>query len=398
METNTVKEKLEAVAQRVELGVDLAVYEPDALEAITEPLEEYVNRPKPSRRRSWLPWRWGSEKPTRVAPLLLSGPVGTGKTTLMMLLDRALPEASCSSLFQQEIPAHPSTADGGGPALIEVHPLPLMGQTRNLPTGVVRLRELQTFYRRFTYDRATAREDREAAERFAQLFHRRIVFVDEFVPDVVSSFPMQVINHLADHGVQLVLSSNRRETPFVEGVQVVPIEGADMRTGDLSLVCRPAGPDARFDAFHELLPHTYDHIARGLKARVRAVAGEKWMHLCFEDVARSRTDWLAFQHLLQFSDRLLVDEVPVFDPSFETEPDAVRRFVFLIDALYDERHPVLLRLTNDRPLPPDFEVEQLSNLYLPENIIDLERALSRLRQLSMLVDDATRTTHPSSPP
>ena len=62
-----------------------------------------------------------------------------------------------------------------------------------------------------------------------------------------------------------------------------------------------------------------------------------------------------------------------------------RRFVFLVDAIYDERRPVLVRMTNAEPLPEGFDVETLAGAYLPELLMDLERALSRLRQLSTLL-------------
>ncbi len=384
----TIRQKMEEVTRHADIGLELSVYEPATLDAIIAPLEQYLSQPAPQpARRGWFSRLLGSPEPERVAPLLLAGPVGTGKTTLMMLLDRALPQASCAALFQQEIAAHPTALTPEGERLlIEVHPLPLMGQTRNLSTGVIRLRELQSFHRRFTYDRQAAREDPEAAERFARLFGGHIVFVDEFVPDVVSSFPMQVINHLADHGVQVVLSSNRHETPFVEGVRVVPVRGADMRTGELGRVLLPQQPDPRFDGFAGVPPTALDRVARGLRGRFRSVGGKTWLLLEFDTVAHTAADWLAFQHLLQLADAVLVDNVPLFDAARGAGPDAARRFVFLIDAIYDERRPVLLRLTNPQPLADSFEVEQLSERYLPEVVVDLERALSRLRQLSALVE------------
>ncbi len=380
----SVIQRVEDVAHRAEVNLDLSVYEPEALEQIAGALETYLTRERAPRRRAWLPWLRDETATERVSPLLLAGPVGTGKTTLLMLLDRALPEASCAPLFQQSIAAHPSTPPDSDRAWIEVHPLALMGLTRNLPTGVLRLTELQTFHRRFTFDRRTSREDEAAAERFAQLFDGRIVFVDEFVPDVVSSFPMQVINHLADHGVQVVLSSNRTHTPFVEGVRVIPILGEDMRSGELALVCCPSVPDPRFDAFREVPTRSFDHLARGLEGRVRTVEGQRWLLLNFESLAYAAADWLAFHRLLKEADVLLLDRVPLFDPSRGASPDAARRLVLLIDAVYDERLPVLLRLTNAQPLPPDFDVEQVAPLYPPETVVDLERALSRLRQLSAL--------------
>jgi predicted ATPase len=379
----TLRSSLEQVGRRTELDLHLSVYTAETLDQLLTPLESYLSRAKERPRRRLFPIRQ-REQPARLSPLLLTGPVGTGKTTLMMLLDRAIPEASCAPLFQQEIAAHPSTAqNGGAPEVIEVRPLALMGRTHNLPTGVVRLKHLQRFHRLFTYDRATARTDAEAAERFAHLFRGRIVFIDEFVPDVVSSAPMLVINLLADHGVQVVLSSNRRETPFIEGVQVIHIEGADMRVGDLSKALLPAGPDPRFDQFAAVEPTTYDWIVRGLRARLATVGDQRWMQLRFSEFATLPAEWLAFQHLMQHADRVLVDGVPVFDPTYETGNDAARRFVLLVDALYDERRPVLVRLTNEQPLAPDFDVEQLSDIYLPETLVDLERALSRLRQLAI---------------
>lgn len=385
----TLREKLGQIAQRADLGLDLAAYHPDTLEQIVVSLEGYVERPKAaSSRGSWLPWRRAAPEAQRVSPLLLTGPVGTGKTTLMMMLDRALPERSSAAIFQQEIQAHPSTAENGsGPKLIEVRPLLLMGREHNVATGVLRLPELQTFYRLFTYDRRAAAVDPEAARCFAQLFHDRIVFVDEFVPDTVTSFPMQVINFLADSGVQVVLSSNRRETPFVPGVQVIPVEGADMRVGDLSAVACPAGPDTRFDGFAGVEPTSFSHVARGLQARLRMVGGKRWMLVRFGDLETVPATWLAFQHLLQFADVVLVDEVPVFDAARGAGSDTTRRFVFLIDAVYDERRPVLLRLTNAESLPNDFDVGTLEGMYLPEVVVDLERVVSRLRQLSALVPE-----------
>ena len=383
--------KLEQVAQRADVGLDLSAYQAETLEQVVASLEGYLNRPKqPPARGGLLSWRRAAPERKRVSPLLLTGPVGTGKTTLMMLLDRALPEASSAAIFQQEIEAHPSTAENGSKReCIEVHPLMLMGQAHNVSTGVVRLSELQTFYRLFTYDRRAASVDPEAARCFAQLFHDRIVFVDEFVPDTVTSFPMKVINHLADSGVQVVLSSNRRETPFIEGVQVIPIEGADMRVGDLSLVACSAGPDPRFDQFREVPPTSFDRIARGLQARLQIVNGQRWMYLRFADLARVPATWVAFQQLLQHGDVVLVDEVPLFDFKGGASADATRRFVFLIDAIYDERRPVLLRLTNQEPLPNDFDVGTLEGMYLPELVTDLDRVVSRLRQLSALAPEAT---------
>jgi predicted ATPase len=386
-ESTMLKARLAQVTQRADVQLDLSAYKAETLDQIVTTLERYLAHPTSARpRNGWLPWRRSAPQHARVAPLLLTGPVGTGKTTLMMLLDRAVPEASSAAVFQQEIEAHPSTAENGsGPQLIEVRPLMLMGRDHNVATGVLRLPELQTFYRLFTYDRRNAAVDPEAARCFAQLFQNRIVFVDEFVPDTVTSFPMQVINHLADSGVQVVLSSNRRETPFIEGVQVVPVEGADMRVGDLSLMARPARPDPRFDRFNEVPPTPFHHIARGLQARLRAVNGQRWMHLHYADIANVPATWASFQRLLQHADVVLVDEVPIFDREHAPNWDATRRFVFLIDALYDERHPVLLRLTNQDALPEDFDPETLQALYLPELVTDLERVISRLRQLSALI-------------
>ncbi|MGB0384472.1 MAG: hypothetical protein ACPGWR_06565 [Ardenticatenaceae bacterium] len=376
--------KVQKVTQRAEVGLDLSVYKPGTLEEVLGRLEGYLTQSKRAARRSW--WPWGRKKePTRVSPLLLSGPVGTGKTTLMMLLDLALPQATCGPLFEQEILGHVSTAQsGGGPVKIQICPLTLMGYRKNIPTGVIRLRELQTFYRLYTYDRGTMREDEAAAKRFAELFRQHIVFIDEFVPDVVTSFPMKVINRLADHGVLVVLSSNRRETPYVEGVQVVPVEGDDMRTGDLSRVCLPAKPDPLFDQFSTIESTGFDHVARGLRAKVRKVKGKMWMYLNFDDFANVPADWLAFQHLLQYTDVVLIDQMPLFDPQRGGGADSPRRFTFLIDAIYDERRPVRIRLTNTQPLPKRFEAEMLRELYLPELLIDLERSISRLRQLSSL--------------
>lgn len=379
--------KVQQVAQRAEFGLDLSVYRPGTVAQVAAPLEAYLARPHQPARRGWKFWERGSQQAERVAPLLLSGPVGTGKTTLMMLLDRALPEVSCAPLFQQEIEAHPSTAENGhGRAMIEVRPLALMGRTHNLPTGVIRLRELQTFYRLYTYDRRAAQVDEEAAERFARFFHHHIIFIDEFVPDTVTAFPMQVINHLADHGVLVVLTSNRRETPFVEGVQVVAVEGEDMRTGVLSLVCRPAGPDPRFDVFEGVEATDFSRLATGLRGRVRILDdGRRWLHLRYDEFARVPADWLTFQQLLQQVEGVLIDELPLFDAAWGGTGDGARRFVFLVDALYDERRPVLIRLTTPDPLPDSFEAEMLGDRYLPEVLVDLERALSRLRQLGGMV-------------
>lgn len=388
-----LRERVEQVAQRADVGLDLAAYKAETLEQVLAPLESYLARPRPpAARKGWLGWRRSTTEARRVPPLLLTGPVGTGKTTLMMLLDRALPEASSAAVFQQEIEAHASTAENGsGLELIEVRPLMLMGRDHNVATGVLRLPELQTLYRLFTYDRRRAAVDPEAARCFAQLFQNRVVFVDEFVPDTVTSFPMQVINHLADSGVQVVLSSNRRETPFVEGVQVIPVEGADMRVGDLARVARPVAPDARFDGFAGVPSTPFGHIARGLQARLQTVNGQRWMCLRYPEVANVPATWASFQRLLQHADVVLVDEVPIFDPARDANWDATRRFVFLIDALYDERRPVLLRLTNAAALPDDFDPDTLAAIYLPELVVDLERVVSRLRQLSSLVPEAGAT-------
>ncbi|MBA3532547.1 MAG: cell division protein ZapE [Ardenticatenales bacterium] len=380
--------KIEQVAHRSEIALDLSIYDPDALSQLLQPIEGYLTHPREVKRGGWFNWLRSSEEVQRVSPLLLTGPVGTGKTTLMLLLDRALPEASCSALFQQEIVGHPSTAENSGaPLLIEVRPLSLMGQTRNLPTGVIRLRELQTFYRLYTYDRRSASVDPAAAEHFVQLFHHRLVFIDEFVPDVVTSFPMKVINHLADHGILVVLSSNRRETPFVEGVQVISIVGEDRRQGNLALIIHRAGPHPMFDTVAGLPPTPLPHVARGLQARVQERQGRPWMYFRFDDIAYVPADWLTFQHLLQFTHGLLLDEVPLFDVARGAGVDAARRFVLLIDAIYDERRPIHLRLTNAEPLPNEFDIDQLEPLYPSEILLDLERALSRLRQLSTILPD-----------
>lgn len=376
---------IKQVAQHSDVGLDLSVYNSDILDAILDRIVNYLEkRHQPPPRRSWWPWR-RVEEPTRISPLLLSGPVGTGKTTLMMLIDRALPEASCASLFAQALWGHPTTAQNAQkPVAITVHPLPLMGSHTTLPTGVIRLRDLQTFYRLYTYNRQTAGEDLQAAEQFAHLFKGHVVFIDEFVPDTVSSFPMKVINHLANHGVLVVLSSNRKETPFVEGVQVVSIDGEDMRKGDLALVCRPATPDPRFDRFKEEPSVLFNHVARGLRARLLTIDDTKWMYLNFENIAFVPADWLAFQHLLQYTDGILIDEVPVFDLKRGSGVDSARRFSLLVDAIYSERRPVLVRLTNSEPLAVPFDADILQALYIPEIVIDLERTISRLRQLSVL--------------
>jgi predicted ATPase len=382
----TLLSKIAEIARRPDIGLDLGVYKDGVLEAIVTPIEAYLAQPAPAQERRGF-FRLGRrvELRRRVSPLLLTGPVGTGKTTLMMLLDRAIGSAGCAALFQQEIEGHPSTAEKGNPPVtIDIHPLALMGRKHNIPTGVIRLRELQTFYRLYTYDRRTATVDDEAAQQFARMFQQHVVFIDEFVPDVVTSFPMQVINHLADHGVLVVLTSNRKETPFVPGVQVVRVEGEDMRTGTLGDVVRPVGADDRFDRFAEIPPTRFDFVAAGLQVRLATHEGKQWLYLKYHDMARVPADWAAFQKLLQYTDGVLIDEVPLFDPAEAGGMDGARRFVFLIDALYDERRPVLVRLTNRDPLPERFEVDTLSNAYLPEVLLDLERALSRLRQLSTI--------------
>ena len=352
--------KLQHIAQRAEVGMDLSVYKPSTLEAVLTRLETYLLESKQPAKRGWWQSFFGEAQPTRVPPLLLSGPVGTGKTTLMMLLDLALPEASCAPLFNRQILAHATTAkNGSGPVPIQMCPLALMGEYKNVPTGVIRLRELQTFYRLYTYDRQASREDSLAAKEFAALFRHHMVFIDEFVPDVVTSFPMKVINHLADHGVLVVLSSNRRETPYVEGVQVLEVSGDDMRTGDLSRVCLPAGEDQRFDQFQEIEAKSYDHVARGLQAKVRQVQDQTWMYLNFEQFSLVPADWLAFQHLLQYADVILLDKMYLFDPKNAGGEDTARRFAFLVDALYDERRPIHIRMTNKEPLPKRFDAEML---------------------------------------
>ena len=148
--------KVQEVAERAVVGMDLSVYKPCMIKCVLTRLESYLEESKRPVERSWWSW-WRQKRQTRVSPLLLSGPVGTGKTTLMMLLDLALPAASCASLFSQEIFGHVSTVqNGGGPVQIQVCPLTLMGYRQNLPTGVIRLRELQTFYRLYTYNRRTS--------------------------------------------------------------------------------------------------------------------------------------------------------------------------------------------------------------------------------------------------
>ncbi len=379
--------KLQHITQRAEVGMDLSVYKAGTLEAVLTRLETYLINSTQPPKRSWWQSIFGETQtqPTRVPPLLLSGPVGTGKTTLMMLLDLALPKASCASLFSRQILGHATTAkNGSGPVPIQMCPLALMGEHKNVPTGVIRLRELQTFYRLYTYDRQASREDLLAAKEFAELFRHRIVFIDEFVPDVVTSFPMKVINHLADHGVLVVLSSNRRETPYVEGVQVLPIEGDDMRTGDLARVCLPSGSDERFDQFQEIEARSYDHVARGLQAKVHQIKNKTWMYLDFEQFSLVPADWLAFQHLLQYADVLLLDNMYLFDQKQAGGEDTARRFAFLVDALYDERRPIRIRMTNQELLPNHFDAEMLRPFYLPDVLIDLERVISRLRQLSGL--------------
>ncbi len=382
----TLLTEVAEIARHPDIGMDLGVYREGVLAEIVTPIEQYLAQPAPlpEKRGLFSVGRRTGER-QRVSPLLLTGPVGTGKTTLMMLLDRAIGNASCAPLFQQDIEGHPSTAEKGNPvAIIEIHPLALMGRKHNIPTGVTRLRELQTFYRLYTYDRRTATVDSAAAQRFAQFFRKHVVFIDEFVPDVVTSFPMQVINHLADHGVLVVLTSNRKETPFVPGVHVVRVEGEDMRTGILSEVVRPAEADARFDAFAGTTPTKFDFVAAGLQGRLGTLEGKTWLHLKYHDMARVPADWAAFHKLLHYTEGVLIDDLPLFDPVEAGGMDGARRFVFLIDALYDERRPVLVRLTNSDPLPERFEVEALSATYLPEVLLDLERALSRLRQLSTI--------------
>lgn len=382
----TLLSQIAELARRPDIGLDLNVYKDGVVAEVVTPIEQYLEHPTPPReRRGFFGLGRRSEERQRVSPLLLTGPVGTGKTTLMMLLDRAIGSASSASLFQQDIEGHASTAEkGSSPVTIDIRPLALMGRKQNVPTGVIRLRELQTFYRLYTYDRRTATVDDEAAQRFARLFQNHVVFIDEFVPDVVTSFPMQVINHLADHGVLVVLTSNRKETPFVPGVQVVRVEGEDMRTGTLGDVVRSAGADDRFDRFADIPPTRFDFVTAGLQGRLATHEGKQWLYLRYHDMARVPADWAAFQKLLQYTDGVLIDEVPLFDPAEAGGMDGARRFVFLIDALYDERRPVLVRLTNRDPLPEQFDVDTLSNAYLPEVLLDLERALSRLRQLSTI--------------
>lgn len=380
----TLRLRIEALLEREGLELSLDAYAPELLERLVEVVESYLEgHARPDGGNRWKLRRRPGR--ARVPPLLLSGPVGTGKTTLMMLLDRALPEASPGSIFQQEIPGHPTARATDGERLcIEVRPLALMGEARNIPTGVIRLGELRRLYRLTTYDRERSRSDPEAQARFAALLKNRIVYVDEFVPDDVSPFPMKVINFLADHGILVVLSSNRRETPFVEGVRVVAVEGEDMRRGELGRISVGAGPDPRFDRLAALPERRFDHVARGLRARVDGADGRRVMLVDFDVIAHVPADWLAFQHLLQYTDRLLVDDVPVFDPARHVGVDAARRFVLLVDALYDERRPLLLRLTQPEPLAEGLEASDLTDRYPAELLVDLERALSRLRQLSTL--------------
>ncbi len=380
----TLVDQLREVAAHPDIQMDLSVYKAGVLDQIVPPIEQYL-APEPRPEKRGLFGRSKKVERQRVSPLLLSGPVGTGKTTLMMLLDRALPTVSCAPLFREQIGGHSSTAENGTTrAAIEIRPLALMGKYHNIETGVIRLRELQTFYRLYAYDRRTASIDPVAAEAFANLFRGCIVFIDEFVPDKVTAFPMQVINHLADHGVLVVLTSNRKDTPFVEGVQVVMVEGNDMRTGELARVVRPAGADARFDSFHTIPPSRFDFIASGLQGRLATTDERTWLYVRYRDIERVPADWLAFQRLLQYTDGVLIDEVPLFDPMATGSADGARRFVFLIDAIYDERRPVGVRLTNPELLDERFDVETLKEAYLPEVLLDLERALSRLRQLASI--------------
>lgn len=378
----SLRAALDATAHRHELALELAVYAPLVLDGLLGAVQGYLTAEAPAPARRWLPWpRAAPAPPRRVNPVLLAGPAGTGKTTLMMLLDRTLTAQSILPLLRAPLHAHPSANGHGPPPPIELHPLALMGRTHNIPTGVLRLSELQRFYRRATYDQQRSRTDMQAADDFAALFAERILYVDEFVPDVVSSFPMQVINHLADHGVLMVLSSNRHETPFVKGVTVIPVVGDDLRHGSLAPVARPASADPRFDDFRGMATARIGQGQRGIEVRQRRVSGERWRYVAFASLAHASIGWHSLHALLEGADRLLIDEVPVFDPAQEVGPDVARRFVFLVDALYDQRVPVLLRLTNPQPLREDIDIDRDLPHYRPETRLDLERAVSRLRQL-----------------
>lgn len=386
----TMRQALEQVARETEQEVDLGLYPDGVLDEVTEVLEGYLGQKK-SRPSRW--WRRAAPESTRVDPLLLSGPTGTGKTTLLLLLDRALPGASIAPLFEQEIPAHPTArSPDGQPLPITLRPLRLMGRSRNFATGVLRLSELQRFYRLFTYDRERSRTDPAAADRFAAQFLDRVVYVDEFVPDEVSAFPMRVINHLADHGVQLILTSNRSAAPFIDGVRVVPVQGDDLRRGSLDRILLPPGPSPLFDRAAAAPFRSLERVSRTLTARVVSEGGREWLYFPFDLLAHVPLGWNGFQRLLAEGDGILIDEVTLFRPGREVSPDAARRIVLLVYALYDERVPVRMRLATGSQLPAPGRVGARWPAYPSEIRTDLERMRSRLRQLSTLV--APPDVHP----
>ena len=81
---------------------------------------------------------------------------------------------------------------------------------------------------------------------------------------------------LASRNAKKLAEMQRILAAHVPGVEVVAVEGEDMRRGELARVVRPAGPDARLDALAALPPQGFEHVTRGLRARTESRDGERW--------------------------------------------------------------------------------------------------------------------------
>lgn len=300
-----------------------------------------------------------------VAGLYIWGPVGRGKTWLVDLFFESLP-------FEAKQRTH-----------------------------------FHRFMRRVHNELKSLRERRDplaiVAERFAG--QTRVLCFDEFVVNDITDAMILggLLDRLFDLGVTLVATSNvapddlykdglqrDRFLPAIESIKthtrVVHVQGTmDYRLQFLERArtyLTPPGPDA-----DEALRHNFDHVApesgregellevegRELQT-VRVADGVVWFE--FEVICggpRSQNDYI---ELASCFHTVMVSHVPVFTTD---DNDSARRFINLIDVMYDRRVTMLFsaeaspdRLYQGRRLAEEFKrtasrlVEMQSKQYLAQ--------------------------------